>query len=78
MGVFPYRVLARYTQYKPRLALHLPVINEKWLVALHLKNGMQGSSDPWLVVISFRGDSGAMGDENCAHVRMMVKHENKS
>jgi len=35
---------------KPCLVLHLPVINEKWLVALHLKNGIQGSPvDPWLI-----------------------------
>jgi len=39
LGVLPYRVLARYTHSKPRLVLHLPIINEKWLVALHLKNG---------------------------------------
>jgi len=31
LGVFPYGVLARYTHSKPRLVLHLPVINEKWL-----------------------------------------------
>ena len=79
MGVFPYGVLVRYTQFKPHLVMHLPVTNEKWLVALHLKNGIQGSSsDPWLIAISLQGDSGAMGVENCARVRVMVKHENKS
>jgi len=31
LGVFPYGVLARYTHSKPRLVLHLPVTNEKWL-----------------------------------------------
>jgi len=56
LGVFPYRVLARYTHSKPRLVLHLPVTNGKWLVALHLKNGLWGSSlDPWLIAISLRG-----------------------
>ena len=44
LGVLPYRVLARYTHSKPCLVLHLPIANEKWLVALHLKNGMWGSS----------------------------------
>jgi len=44
LGVLPYRVLARYTHSKPRLVLPLPVTNDKWLVALHLKNGMTGSS----------------------------------
>ena len=31
LGVFPCGVLARYTHIKPRLVLHLPVTNEKWL-----------------------------------------------
>ena len=72
-------MLARYTHSKLRLVLHLPLTNEKWLVALHLKNGVLGSSlGPWLIAISLRGGSGALGVENCAHVLVMVKHENKS
>jgi len=56
LGVFPCGVLARYTQSKPRLVLHLPVTNEEWLGGPPLEKRDVGVLlDPWLIAISLRG-----------------------
>ena len=79
LGVFPYGVLARYTHSKPRLVLHLPVTNDKWLGGPPLEKRVVGVLlGPWLIATSLGVGSGAMDVENCARVRVMVKHENKS
>ena len=87
MGVFPYRVLARYTQSKPHLVVHLPVTNEKRLGGPPLEKRDAGVNF-WplahlaLTLVALMGGRGlGLGAESAvryACARVMVKHENKS